>query len=167
MTGFTHLVGGIGTVIAIYINHPEWIKSYNEIGVFCGSSLGSLLPDIDISTSKISSLVKNRFFGIFFSHRGFWHSLSAIIIVDLLLTFLLRFLMNINFNFFVSFITFFTLCYALHILFDMIGNKGVKLFYPFSRRSFSFPFTGWFKSKTPLEFLILLIYLLTVFEGLR
>jgi inner membrane protein len=158
---------GIGTAIAIYVNHPEWIKSYNEIGVFCGSSLGSLLPDIDISTSNISSLVKNPVVGIFFSHRGFWHSLSAIIIVDFLLTFLLRFLMKIDFNFFVSFMNFFTLCYVLHILFDMIGNRGVKLLYPFSKRSFSFPFTGWFKSKTPLEFLILLIYLLIVFEGLR
>ncbi|AWB10672.1 inner membrane protein [Thermodesulfobium acidiphilum] len=167
MTGFTHLVAGVGSTVAIYVNHPEWVKNFNEIGVFLGSFLGSLFPDIDSPTSKISTLVRNPFFGIFFSHRGFWHSLSAVIIVDFLFTFLLRFLMNIDFNFFVSFIIFFTMCYLLHIFFDMIGNKGVKLFYPFSKRSFSFPLTGWFKSRTPLEFLILLVYLLIVFEGLR
>jgi len=167
LTGFTHLVSGVGTVVAIYVNHPEWMKNFNAIGVFCGSSLGSLLPDIDSSTSKISSLVRNPILGVFFSHRGFWHSLFAIIVLDFLLAFLLRFLMNIDFNFFASFIIFFTLSYALHILFDMVGNKGVKLLSPFCNRSFSLPFTGWFKSKTPVEFLILLIFLLIVFEGLR
>jgi inner membrane protein len=81
--------------------------------------IASLLPDIDHPGSKLGKRFK--FLNMFFQHRGFFHSLIAMV----LFTFLISL---INFNLAMAFF----LGYILHLLLDSFTKSGIYIFYPFS-----------------------------------
>jgi len=83
--------------------------------------LASLLPDIDHPSSKIGRRFK--FLNLLFTHRGFFHSLFALLIFTILLYF-------INFLLAIAFFT----GYFLHLLLDSFTRQGIFLFYPFSTK---------------------------------
>ena len=83
--------------------------------------IASLLADIDSPTSKIGKRFK--FLNYLFTHRGFFHSLFALLIFTILLYF-------VNFLFAIAFFS----GYFLHLLLDSFTKQGIFLFYPFSTK---------------------------------
>ena len=73
MKGFTHLAAGALAGYALFSG-----SSPKTMLLTCGvSAIGSLLPDIDIGSSKIAGICRPAAFGIqlIFGHRGVFHSL--------------------------------------------------------------------------------------------
>jgi len=83
--------------------------------------IASLLPDIDHPSSKIGKRFK--FLNYLFAHRGFFHSLFALLIFTILLYF-------VNFLLAIAFFS----GYFLHLLLDSFTRQGIYLFYPFSTK---------------------------------
>ncbi len=83
--------------------------------------IAALLPDIDNPFSKIGKKVK--IINYLFVHRGFFHSLFALLIFTILLYF---------FNIFIA--TAFFSGYFLHLLLDSFTKQGIFLFYPLSTK---------------------------------
>ena len=83
--------------------------------------ISSLLADIDSPTSKIGKRFK--FLNLLFSHRGFFHSLFALLIFSVLLYF-------VNYLLALAFFS----GYFLHLLLDSFTKQGIYLFYPFSTK---------------------------------
>lgn len=143
MTGRTHLVAGAnaaGWGLWLLTGMPASIW---WIGL---GALGGLFPDLDASDSllqnadlrsgqrglriqplKLPGLVLNALFG----HRGFLHSLLALIL--LIAAFALA-------RPPIELIAAFGLGYISHLFLDGINPSGVPLFYPFKRRIRFVPF---------------------------
>jgi len=83
--------------------------------------IASLLPDIDSPASKIGRKVK--ILNYLFSHRGFFHSLFALLIFSVILSFIDYLLALAFFS-----------GYFLHLLLDSFTRQGIFLFYPFSTK---------------------------------
>jgi len=83
--------------------------------------IAALLPDIDSPFSKIGKKVK--IVNYLFAHRGFFHSLFALLIFTILLYF---------FDVFIA--TAFFSGYFLHLLLDSFTKQGIFLFYPLSTK---------------------------------
>ncbi len=83
--------------------------------------IASLLPDIDSPTSKIGKRFK--FLNYLFAHRGFFHSLFALLIFTIILYF-------VNYLLAIAFFS----GYFLHLLLDSFTKQGIYLFYPFSTK---------------------------------
>lgn len=93
--------------------------------------IGSLLPDIDTSTSIISSMLPFRGWPLCkIRHRGFTHSLLGALFVAGLAFWLLQ-MPNIFIGLVVGYIS--------HILADMVTPSGVQLLWP-KRKRFRFGF---------------------------
>lgn len=100
MQGKTHLVAGITTATLLSGGNPI------AIGL---SGLGSLLPDIDHSGSKLGRRVP--WIGKVLKHRGITHSLISLVLVTTANKWL-------------------GLGYLTHLLLDMLTKQGVQLLYP-------------------------------------
>ncbi|MGB9694792.1 MAG: metal-dependent hydrolase [Caldisericaceae bacterium] len=119
MVFLTHL--GFGMLIGSY--------SHSFSGVLL-SAVGSVVPDIDIPFSKVSKLTFNHK-GAKLKHRGITHSVFTPLIIYFIYYYLFK-------N---QAILPFILGYFSHIILDMFNPKGVSLFSPFIKHSFSFPIT--------------------------
>ncbi len=83
--------------------------------------IASLLADIDSPTSKIGRKVK--VVNYLFAHRGFFHSLFALLIFAVLISFI-DYLLALAF-----------FCgYFLHLLLDSFTRQGIFIFFPFSTK---------------------------------
>src|SRR6056297_1661957 len=93
--------------------------------------LGGVFPDIDIETSKLGRRGIFRPFQFFMKHRGIFHSFTFLIILIVLgFVFLEEFRQEILFGFLIG--------YGLHLIADSFTKKGVRFFYPFSKKKFRF-----------------------------
>lgn len=112
-----------------------------------GSTLGSLLPDIDIPSSTISKAVPilPKFIHSCFGHRGITHSPFCLLAIFLLLQ-------KIDFwdwshllfmGIFVG--------YMMHLIQDFFTKGGIPLFFPITKKKYSF---GFFKSGSKIDALI-------------
>jgi inner membrane protein len=114
---------------------------------------GALLPDIDEENSYIG----RRFFFLslpirmIFGHRGFTHSLLALLLVSIGVYFL-----PIDEPYQVAFI----IGFGSHILADFLTNSGVPLFYPLDKR-FKFFFT--FNTGGAIEYIFIFFLSLIIF----
>ncbi len=81
--------------------------------------LSSMVPDIDITTSKLGRHVK--LIGFLFTHRGFFHSLLALFLFSFLLSIAIPFIYIIPF--FIG--------YLSHLILDAINYQGIMFLYPF------------------------------------
>jgi inner membrane protein len=102
----------------------------------------SLLPDLDINTSKIGKNIGilSKIINIIFGHRGFFHSFWIIIIIYL-------FLLPLGYEIAV-------LGYLGHLILDMFTKQGIRLFYPFIK------INGNLDSNIIVNFIIFIILLL-------
>lgn len=85
----------------------------------------SMVPDVDIGTSKIGKYKIFRPLQFFTNHRGFFHCLLFMI---LFLLFFLNFYPAGAFGFFIG--------YSSHLIVDSFTPEGVQFFYP-SKRTIS------------------------------
>ena len=96
-------------------------------------AISSLVPDIDLKKSKIGKLFKpfSSMINLFFSHRGFFHSL--------IFMFLCYFIL---FAFFRDFSNPFLIGFSSHIILDALTVEGIRPFYPFKFKVRGFLKTG-------------------------
>ena len=134
MTGKTHLTFGIGTgVLAAGLINPD--SAVMGIGMIGMTMLGSLAPDIDSKTSKISkkmkllSIITSKMFG----HRGFIHSPICVLAIYLLTTAILK---HNNAMEYINLLYAFLIGYAGHLFLDLMTKGGIPLLYPFSRKKY-------------------------------
>lgn len=112
MKGKTHFYTGL-VIMLIFIYFSEF--NFNSILFSFAFLIGCIFPDIDHNKSIIGRKIK--IIGWAFKHRGFFHSIFALI--------LFSFLIYI-FNDFVA--IFFAMGYLIHLLEDMLTKSGIKLF---------------------------------------
>ena len=137
MTGKTHMAGGVCLALALTeatgIYHTD--GSLITLGVICASAgFGALMPDIDTKQSKISRehKVTSFFTRLFFTHRGFTHSLLALGILGAVLFCVSRFTTGIPYV--IPAVIGILIGYGSHLLLDMLNPMGIPLLYPLKTR---------------------------------
>lgn len=108
MLGRTHLL----TAFTIGIISLKLFHISSPIIFFLALILGSLFPDIDSKTSILGRRLK--FFNFFLKHRGFFHSISLLIL-------LLLIIYPISMYFAIGF----ALGFISHLLLDAITKEGI------------------------------------------
>lgn len=98
------------------------------------SVIGSLFPDIDHPKSKMGRalLPISLIASMFFDHRGFTHSATAVALLAIVC-----FALGAYVDYGIIYWGFLA-GYASHILADMFTNAGVELFSPFSNKRYRF-----------------------------
>ena len=135
----THMVGGLALGYMAF-NHIDYLGDYlsNSTDVAIVSALlvaGSLLPDIDISTSYMSRKTRpiSFFTSKFFKHRGYTHSIVGILSITLIFYLVLG-----MFSYTEDILRMASLSLLIgmssHVLLDMMTHSGVELFYPLKKR---------------------------------
>lgn len=127
MKGFTHLAAG--TCAGIAISQAVCPGNGTEtVLVIVSTAIGSILPDIDVGTSKLGRRIPvlSYTLQILFGHRGIFHSLLlwAIPIMVLCFTYPQHQLL-------------FLCCgtgIVTHLLLDMLNPLGVPFLWPWSKR---------------------------------
>lgn len=141
MTKPTHSSGGfLIALITLNAFIMKYLIKYNisygllSIAIyFYASHIGSLFPDIDMKNSFISKShpIVHRIFGKRFRHRGFTHSLLAMIILYIFIKKFIEIsnndiiILSICYGFFVG--------YASHLILDLITKEGIELLYPLKK----------------------------------
>lgn len=140
MMGRTHLVIGLGVGASMLPGLLETgqFSAPMYIATIAGLAVGSLGPDIDHPQSLISQYIPlmGRLVSSVTRHRGFFHSMIAVVVWFLVIYQLRIFTRDtipaFNDAIFANFGSGFLVGYVLHILADITTNSGVKLFYPLS-----------------------------------
>lgn len=139
MLGHTHILGGVtlsvtvSTISGLYMpyvsdNVLSSAESFVVFGGFMfGTCFGSLLPDIEKKGSTISNRFKLISFisRILFGHRGFTHSLLAVLLLGVI-----AFPITLSLPFLKPFFVGLIIGYLSHLLLDALNPTGVPLFYP-------------------------------------
>jgi len=102
---------------------------------------GSALPDIDHPNSFIGK--KTKIIAWLFEHRGFWHSLFALIPISFAFSFVLA-----KINLYALFIG-----YASHLIIDAATKEGIMLFHPLSK----FRIRGFIHTGGLMEYVLLAV----------
>lgn len=134
MTAKTHLAGGLVAGIAycgafstglIPVEEPDILGYPICLGL---SLLGSIMPDIDLPTSKAAQAASlpARIINIFFGHRTLTHSPFIVILMFLAFRTYIPQYMVLVLAFLVG--------WSSHILLDALNKAGVPLFYPYTKR---------------------------------
>lgn len=127
MLFYTHLLLG---VLFFSISKPFFSGSH-ELAFLLLVLLGSILPDIDESKSKINQWfgAGGKIAGLFSQHRGIFHSLIFTVFLFLLIGFFTQ--------------TYYAYALALgylsHLIGDAFTSMGVQMLYPFSKFKLSGP----------------------------
>lgn len=126
MKGVTHLSAGVitGAAISVCCN----LSTSDTLIVLTGSAIGSLIPDIDICTSKMGRLMPPASFLIqtFIGHRTLFHApLPYIVLLSLCW---LR-IPSLGLWFAAAGVGILT-----HLLLDMLNPSGVPLLWPSAKR---------------------------------
>lgn len=132
MTGKTHLSFGLATGVAsAALLEPN--STILGLGVIGCTVLGSLIPDIDQSSSKLGKKVKpiSKITNKMFGHRGFIHSPACLFITYLIVTMLLNYY---NLETYKVLLIGYVIGYAGHLFLDMLTKGGIPLLYPFNRK---------------------------------
>ena len=136
MLNRTHLVIALFFVL-LFFPLVENKITFSLIALF-----SSMVPDIDVSTSKLGKRRIFRPLQFFIKHRGFFHSLLFMVLI---LSFFLVFYPAGAFAFFVG--------YSSHLIADSFTPEGVRFFYP-SKKAIS----GNIKSGGKLEKLVFILF---------
>jgi len=105
-----------------YFGFSGDIFTFSFLSFLIIAVLASMIPDIDNPSSKIGKKVK--IVGVMFKHRGFFHSLPALVIFT--------YLIHVFFSTATTF-AFFT-GYFSHLLLDNLNYQGVYWLYPLTWR---------------------------------
>ncbi|MBQ1769484.1 MAG: metal-dependent hydrolase [Turicibacter sp.] len=138
MTAATHQRGGL---LCGLITHQIFIaplyaeaNTYSKlfiITLYCAATtVGSLLPDIDMTSSQMGKLLPfiSKCITSRFKHRTMTHSLLSIIFFFILMSFAP--LLNIGKDFYILLICGLMVGHTSHIILDLFTHQGVCLFYP-------------------------------------
>ncbi|MBU0461327.1 MAG: metal-dependent hydrolase [Nanoarchaeota archaeon] len=134
----THLVFGFLTALfAVQFIHP-----HNQVLFVILIVFASLLPDLDHPKSKLGR--KTKIFAWLFEHRGFMHSIYAVIII-----------------FMVSKLIFgdqiyvwaLPIGYLSHLVADSMSKEGIMFFHPLSKARIR----GMIKTGSSLEYVLLIV----------
>lgn len=117
MMGRTHL--SIGVLLLFALDRYTEFVGGNELLASILILVAAILPDIDHSSSIVGR--KFRFVSWAFRHRGFFHSLFAMVFFTVLIQ-LLFFERSMSIVFMLG--------YASHLFADSITKEGTTLFYP-------------------------------------
>ena len=140
MKFFTHLAFGflVGLLCIDFFNIA------NQLQFMFFVLLASLFADIDHPDSKLGQWFKP--IGWLFSHRGFFHSLLAMILFSLIA----------HFAFHKELITVAVLVgYASHLVIDALNHQGIAFFYPLQ----SLKLKGFLKVGGFAEYLLLFLFM--------
>lgn len=125
MNASTHILGGIACGLAVA--DASGTSGLLAAGVTAISAIGSLIPDVDLCTSKAGSKIKPVSFviGKLFGHRTIFHSpILYIALYALLLRQMPQYRLA-----WVALIA----GIASHLLLDMLNFKGIPLLYPYTK----------------------------------
>lgn len=138
-----HRIAGIctATVVStlIYQESIGETGTYIAIGLaIVGGSMGGLLPDIDHPTSKIGKRIPpiSKLINVLFGHRGFTHSILAIILFAYFLFFITSIIPDVLLGFYIPFALGLIVGYASHLVLDMTTVSGIPLLYPVVNKSY-------------------------------
>lgn len=124
----------------------EFLNPTNQLLFITIILLSSIFPDIDHPNSKIGN--KARIFSFLFEHRGFFHSLIFLVLVNIpLFLFLKQYLIYI-YAFNIGFIS--------HLIIDIINHMGIMPFHPLSR----FRIKGFVKTGRLFETLLFIVLII-------
>ena len=139
----THIA--VGFLIGLFL--LQILNPFNQILFIFLMLLGAALPDIDHPESKIGSKIK--VVGFLFEHRGFFHSLFAVLLLYLLL---LHYIDSASVGVYIFAIT---AGYLSHVVTDSITKEGIMPFHPISK----FRVSGFIKTGRITEYVFLVIIL--------
>lgn len=149
MQGHQHLL--LGTVAGL---SGAMMYAEPAAGIaFCAACMiGSIYPDIDVSTSKISKKARATSFviGHIFGHRGFIHTPFNGLVMYLLLTWITGMVMP---SYSSQIVTGFIIGFFLHLLQDTMTKGGIMWFWPLK---FKIHLTN-LKSSSPVCYVITII----------
>lgn len=146
MLGRTHIVVGLFFPLLFMSLFPV-IHPFQFLFL---SLLGALLPDIDRSSSTIGR--KFSFVSWFFKHRGFFHSVYAMIIFSTIIYYFTNSL----------YVAAFLIGFLSHLLLDSFTKKGISFFVVDKRLKGVFSSGGLFDSFLHSLFLILDLVLIAI-----
>ncbi|MBT3408409.1 metal-dependent hydrolase [Candidatus Woesearchaeota archaeon] len=148
MMGKTHIMWGVFCALVFYYLYSDLFlifRLYELILIFIFVIFGSVLPDIDHGKSIVGRKIK--IIAILFEHRGFFHSILAIV----MWYFLFLLLLNKIYVYAILF------GYISHLFIDCFNHYGISPFAPFNKFKIKGPFyTNGFVEK--IFFLILNIF---------
>ena len=149
MMATTHLVFGfLAGLFGIQFLHPS-----NQVLFMILVLFGSLLPDIDHPRSKLGRNVK--FVSWLFEHRGFTHSIYAVILVALITNIFTDNPVN-TYALMIGFMS--------HLVADSFSKEGVMFFHPLSKAKLR----GVIKTGSTAEYLLFLLLLaITIVKLIR
>ncbi|MFO8016661.1 MAG: metal-dependent hydrolase [Candidatus Woesearchaeota archaeon] len=117
----THLViGFLAGLLLIQAWEPG-----NQLLFMALVLIGSALPDIDHPESKVGRKVKVG--AMLFEHRGFFHSIFAVLMLFLLIT---HYMTDMRYGLYIAALP---LGYLAHIIADCTTREGIMPFHPLSR----------------------------------
>lgn len=138
-----HRIGGVCTATVVstlaYQSTIGEVGTYVAIGLaMIGGSVGGLLPDIDHPTSRVGKRLSSisKIINTLFGHRGFTHSILAVLLFAYSLFILTSIIPEVLIGFYLPFALGLIVGYASHLLLDMMTVSGIPLLYPFSKQSF-------------------------------
>jgi len=145
----THLA--FGFLVGLFL--IQLFNPSNQILFITLVVIASVLPDIDHPDSKIGKNIK--IIGYLFEHRGFFHSVFAIILFTFPVYYFLK-----------SYILGFAVLagYASHLIADCISIKGIMPLHPISRLKIR----GFIRTNSSIEYLIFIsLIILDVIKLIR
>ncbi len=145
MMYYTHLAFGLlVSLLSLNFFNIKYKLLFALIALFF-----SILPDIDVSKSKIGrkNRIISKIIGFVFGHRGIFHS----VYIPLILLFI--FYNNINNEIGIAIL----LGYFSHLAADALTKQGIRPFYPLINMRIN----GFFKTNSLLEkiFFLILVFL--------
>ncbi|MDE5977063.1 MAG: metal-dependent hydrolase [Turicibacter sp.] len=138
MTATTHQRGGLlcglmthQLFIATFYTEANTFSKIFMITIYCiATTVGALLPDIDMRSSQMGRLLPflSKIISTHFKHRTLTHSLLSIAFFFILMA--LAPLLDIGQDFYIILICGLMIGHLSHIILDLFTNQGVCLFYP-------------------------------------
>ena len=111
----THIMFALFLALLTFEQISNKVNTFVYTGIILFSSL---IPDIDITTSKFGR--KLKLVGYMFEYRGFFHTLLCLMIGSFIVSY---FFSN-------EIVIAFSIGYFSHIILDVLNIQGVKLLYP-------------------------------------
>lgn len=132
MTFPNHIAGGT-VFTGFFASILFGLNILSSPAMLATTLIASVLPDCDHTRSPIGKLLYpiSRFLNRRFGHRTITHSIPALIVLTLLVSFFEKTYFD---SYHVSIV--FSLAYWSHLLFDMCTLQGVPLLYPFMKNPF-------------------------------
>ena len=162
MVGKTHIAGALAltsllSVVCVKTNLIQGTEQVilQQATLLTASGIGGLLPDIDHKGSTVSKQnpIISFLVRMFFTHRGFTHSLLALLLFTGVV-YGVAAIIGSGIGYWIA--IGFGMGYASHILMDSINPKGVPLFFPIKHKfSFGKIVTGGWAEK--MVFIICLV----------